>query len=684
MEVRTSTNTALVDAHPAPPEPVALPAPQLVLRAVSDGLRLGLQLTYVEGLNIALKAAGATWFGPRRMWVRPLAGVEETIAWLRSVHKGQWFDYEGARVPLRASLASADHRFFADRLDVQVFPLTDGGLAVSSHYDELVAKCMRSLRGRFHKFANAWEVRRCDIEHLQLALLQVAGVPSDAIYVHAAPIVLEVMHSPPSSPVPISVPAMVPEMGPRKDVQDDTGNAFLSVVGPEMSRIAVDEDALAGIAEVAGLRDYQVVGARFMASRSGALNGDDMGLGKSRQTVVASWLAAAGGRILIVCPATLRINWEREIQAVFPHAAIGMAGDDRPVALRGCQWVIASYERLGCLVREPDLAFAVMACDEAHMLKEHQAGRTRNAFLMAARIARCYAVTGTPLLNREVEMHTLLRLTGHRLGQLSLKEFRQRYAGGQDNRAALAAALSGWMIRRRKDVLKDLGAKRRHLRWISPAEGLAAYEETMRDMTLAVMPKITRLRQRLEALKTEFILETAEGLPESDKLIVFCQYMETVVTLKHTLSASGIRCVSLVGSDPTTKRQKAVDEFQTDPSVRIFITTTAAGGVGITLTQATWVAFCSLPWTPALMRQAEDRAYRLGQTRDVNVLVPLVSGTVDEQVWRLLEAKLGIERDVIEGASADGLETVFEEDAGIIDTVQSAIKTATGAQLVAA
>jgi len=173
-------------------------------------------------------------------------------------------------------------------------------------------------------------------------------------------------------------------------------------------------------------------------------------------------------------------------------------------------------------------------------------------------------------------------------------------------------------------------------------------------------------------------------LPESDKLIVFCQYMETVVTLKHTLSASGIRCVSLVGSDPTTKRQKAVDEFQTDPSVRIFITTTAAGGVGITLTQATWVAFCSLPWTPALMRQAEDRAYRLGQTRDVNVLVPLVSGTVDEQVWRLLEAKLGIERDVIEGASADGLETVFEEDAGIIDTVQSAIKTATGAQLVAA
>jgi hypothetical protein len=668
--------TGASDRLPVLPGPIDLPAPQLVLRAVSDGLRLGLQLTYVEGANVALKAAGASWLGPRRMWVRALADVDELIAWLERVHEGRWFDYDGACLTLRSALAAAQRDFFVQRLDVQVFPLVGGGLAVSSHYDDFVVRCLRSLRGRFHKFANAWEIQRCSVEDLMQALLQVAGVAHDDIYVHDAPVVLEAMHAPPSSPVPITVPALVPEMPARQETGDEAGNGFLSVVGEEMSRVPVDEEALARIAAEAGLRDYQVVGSRFMATRTGALNGDDMGLGKSRQTVVACWLAAAGGRILIVCPATLRINWEREIQAVFPGAAIGMAGEDRPGALLGCQWVIASYERLGWLVREAALSFAVMACDEAHMLKEHQAGRTRNAFLMATRIPRRYAVTGTPLLNREVEMHTLLRLTGHRLGQLSLKDFRKCYAGSPENRSALAEGLRGWMIRRRKDVLKDLGVKHRHLRLISPAEGLAAYHETLKDMTLMVMPKITRLRQRLEALKTEFILETAEGLPEDDKLIVFCEYMETVTTLKHMLSASGLSCVSLVGSDPTAKRQKAVDEFQTHPSVRVFITTTAAGGVGITLTKATWVTFCSLPWTPALMRQAEDRAYRLGQTRDVNVLVPLVAGTIDEQVWRLLEAKMGIEQDVVEGARANGLGDADPlDDPAIVETVQRAIAT---------
>lgn len=652
--------------------PVELPAPQLVLGAASDGRRLGLQLAFVDGASAALKGHGGVWLGPRRMWIRPVAGVDEHIDWLRDTHGEGWFDYEGARAVVEAALAGPDSGFFTQRLDVQVFPLVDGGVALSSHYDELVVQAMKSTRGRFHKFAAAWEIRNCAVGRLLAVLKDVAGVDEEYVYVHESPILLEAMHGPSGSPVPIRVPALTPDF-PVRDFEETSspdGNGFLSAIGEPMSLVPVDEVALQRVAKQAGLRDYQITGTRFMAARTGALNGDDMGLGKSRQTVVACWLAAAGGRVLVVCPATLRINWEREIQAVFGHAAVGMVGDDRPAALRGCEWVIASYERLGALVREPALAFAVMACDEAHMLKEHQAGRTRNAFLMATRIPTRFAVTGTPLLNREVEMHTLLRLTGHRLGGLSIKEFRQGYAGTSDKRAALAAELRGWMIRRRKNVLKDLGAKHRHLRWISPSEGLAAYQDAMRDMTLAVMPKITRLRQRLEALKIEFVLETAEALPEDEKIIVFCQYMETVSTLKHSLAAVGVRCVSLVGSDSTAKRQRSVDDFQNDPSVRGFITTTAAGGVGITLTKATWVLFCSLPWTPALMRQAEDRAYRMGQTRDVNVLVPLVAETIDEQVWRLLEAKLGIEQDVVDGADAAAGQS---DDPAVVAAVRRAI-----------
>ena len=129
------------------------------------------------------------------------------------------------------------------------------------------------------------------------------------------------------------------------------------------------------------------------------------------------------------------------------------------------------------------------------------------------------------------------------------------------------------------------------------------------------MPKITKLRQCLETLKTPFLIETVESLQAEDKIIIFCEYMSTVNAMHDAFAAAGIKAVRLVGADSATKRQRAIDTFQDDPEVRVFIGTTMAAGVGITLTAANYVAFASMPWTPALMRQAEDRAYRLGQQR---------------------------------------------------------------------
>lgn len=137
---------------------------------------------------------------------------------------------------------------------------------------------------------------------------------------------------------------------------------------------------------------------------------------------------------------------------------------------------------------------------------------------------------------------------------------------------------------------------------------------------------------------------------EDDKLIIFCEYMSTVEVLKDMLATLQIRCVSLVGSDTARKRQASVDAFQTAPGIKVFIGTTMAAGVGITLTAANIVAFASMPWTPALMRQAEDRAYRLGQKRDVLVLVPVIPGTIDEGVLKLQDNKRTTEEEVIEAA----------------------------------
>lgn len=636
--------------------PVALAKQALLVRAVTDGRRLGLQFgPSVEEVGKRVKQAGAVWFAPRRLWVIRHGEPGRASAWIRQqfADLAASFDLDGVERTVRAGVASIEADFFTQLLDVQVFPLANsGGTAVSFAYDLPMVDAMRALGGRFHKFAAAWELRRSRDEILQ-ALQEVAGVGPEFVFLHERPVVLEQLAAPGKSEAPITVPAAAPpRLGGVAGDADEAGTAFMSTVVEPMTAVAVDELALQAAAQHAGMRDYQVAGARHLLSWTGALLADDMGLGKSRQAVVASRLAAGKGRVLIVCPASLRINWEREILAVYPQAVIGMVGEDRISTLYGCEWIIANYERLGGLVREPDLAIEVLTIDEAHYLKEHEAGRTRNAFILAERIPRRFLLTGTPLLSREVELHTLLRLSGHALGRLELKEFRATYAGHSDKRSALAAQLQRWMLRRRKDVLTDLGRKHHQVRYVSPAEGRAAYDEVMADMTLMVMPKIVKLRQTLEALKTEFLIETVQSLGRDDKIIIFAEYMSTVTALKEAFAALQIGAVSLVGSDAGSKRQRAVDAFQTDPAVKVFLGTTSAAGVGITLTAANYVTFASEPWTPALKRQAEDRAYRLGQKRDVFVIVPLIPNTLDEQVHQLLEAKTELEQDVVEAVRA--------------------------------
>ncbi|RMX08868.1 DEAD/DEAH box helicase [Corticibacter populi] len=633
-------------------KPVVLKPPELLLNAASDGRRIGLQLTHVPGLKKPLEAFGAWWCGPRRMWVLDRLQHGFLVEALQRAYAGQYVDLDAAPGLLKTALEAPSADYFTQLLDVQIFPLARGELergrwAVSFAYDKHCVRAMHALGGYFQRNASAWQVHGGPDEILQ-ALAEHAGIEAEFVFIHERPVVLEDLSTGSSGPSPIQVPGAAPTFGEGGGAEDEAGTAFISTDRERDADLPFDRSVLADLLQREVLRDYQAVGVEHLVRQSGACLGDDMGLGKSRQTVVALRLAAGRGRVLIACPASLRLNWEREIRMVYPDAKVGMLGEDRMATLHACDWVVGNYERMGGLVREVGLDFAAMAVDEAHYLKEHRSGRTRNMFVLAARIPRAYVVTGTPLLNREVEMHTLLRITGHELGRLPLADFRKQYAGSSEKRAALAEAIKGWMLRRSKSVLKDLGTKERQLRYISPAEGLDGYKSIYGDMTLTAMPKIVKLRRELETLKIPFLVETVEGMAEDDKIIIFCEYMSTVEALKQALAAISVKCVSLVGSDSAKKRQKAVDTFQEDPETKVFIGTTSAAGVGITLTAANIVAFASMPWTPALMRQAEDRAYRLGQKRDVLVLVPIIPGTIDEGVLQLQENKRNTEIEVVE------------------------------------
>lgn len=634
------------------PAPVQLRPPELLVNAVADGRRIGLQLLHIPGVKKPLAAAGGWWCGPRRMSVLRSQSAEAIVSALRSAYHGHHVDLEEVPRTVAAALHDPQVDYFSQLLDVQIFPLrgselTRGRYAVSFLYDGPCVAAMRSLNGLFHTHAAAWQVQ-ADPEEIIARLQAVAGVGRELVFVHENPVLIESLSSTSSGLVTISVPAMSPERGAQGTSAPEEGTGYFSTELERETELDYDARALDGLVAAGTLRDYQAVGVQHLLGQTGCCLGDDMGLGKSRQVVVSTRMIAGAGRVLIVCPATLRMNWLREIQMVYPQAVAGIVGEGAHETLQGCEWVVANYERLGGLVRDTRLTFEVMAVDEAHYLKEYDSGRTRNMFLLAGRIPRRYVVTGTPLLSREVEMHTLLRMTGHQLGNLTLKEFSKEYAGTSEKRSRLATALKGWMLRRSKDVLTELGEKTRQVVYISPAEGLGAYKEIWDDMSLQAMPKIVKLRQALEALKIGFLVELVESLSAGDKIIIFCEYIPTVEALHEALQAIGIGCVTLVGRNGLKARQRAIDAFQQDDAVTVFIGTTSAAGVGITLTAANYVAFASLPWTPALMRQAEDRAYRMGQERDVIVKVPLVPGTLDERVWELQLSKRETEVEVVE------------------------------------
>lgn len=636
--------------------PVRPATRRLVTRAVSDGRRIGLSVTPIDDSSALLRELKPIWLAPRRQWV--FSGEWHDAGRLatalrRTFRARPLVDLDGLENDLAGAIAAPCPSYFTEALDVQLIPLDTGGFAVSSAYDPFLVAAMQGLGGRFHRYAAAWQVRAGRDEVLA-RLERDAGIDPALVFVHPNPMRLEDLASKPKAEMPIKVPAAPPPRGEAGEGEGD-GSGFLSSMGAAMRRFPVDEDVLARAVTHCGLYDYQADGVRHLLARSSALLGDDMGLGKSRQAVVAARIAAGRGRILVVCPASLRINWTREIQGVFPDDLVGMVGEDRPEMLKACRWVVSNYERLGALVKSAELPFAVMVVDEAHYLKEYQAGRTRNAFLLAERIERRFLLTGTPILSYEIEVHTLLRISGHPVGELDLAEFRQRYAGSPEARAALAAVLADWMLRRPKSVLKNLGAKHRQFRFVEPGEGLEQYRKVLADGSLTVMPKIVKLRQSLEAMKLDFVVQAIQSLGADDKIIVFAEYMETVEGLRAALSDAGIGVVSLVGADSMNKRQAAVDAFQADPAVRVFVGTTSAAGVGITLTAANYVLFASQPWTPAMMRQAEDRAYRNGQKRDVFVIVPIVPGTIDEDVMRLLDAKGTLEQETVERAVAERL-----------------------------
>ncbi|MNX23562.1 RNA polymerase-associated protein RapA [compost metagenome] len=478
------------------------------------------------------------------------------------------------------------------------------------------------------------------------------------------------------------------------DVPAEALEAVRAIAAEALSRTAASnvraveayERAIPRLAErYPGLFTHQREGIEFLLRPRpyrGALLADDMGLGKTRQALIAAHEAHPRGRMLVVCPASLKLNWEREIHAVLGAQEVSVLGRDEGLA----RWTIVNYDRLRSHQTELDAEdWACLILDEAHYLKnrhsqrsllvlggEHRPrkrgtlppGRIRG---LVERAERVILLTGTPITNRPLDLFALLRAIAHPLGD-DLLRYAVRYCaafqtewgwdmGGASHLDELHDRLRDVLLRRSKDEVLDLPPK---LRTYMPVEvDLVAYRKVWLDYVqllakrkrrvprALLLAEVAKLRHAAALAKVPAAIAHVEAVLEAgEKVIVFTCHTGVVEALMRRFGPSAVR---LTGEDGPAQRQAAVDAFQNDPEVRLFVGNLVAAGVGVSLTAATQVLFVDYSFVPAEHLQAEDRPYRIGQSNAVTVTYLSALGTLDEEIERLLAQKLAVVSEAIEG-----------------------------------
>lgn len=463
------------------------------------------------------------------------------------------------------------------------------------------------------------------------------------------------------------------------DTIDSQAAAFAQLL-----RLSGDPDAAfrSAVALANGLFPHQIEGVAFLLGRRRAILADDMGLGKTRQTIVSLRHLTPGGQRLVVCPASVKRNWAREIAVVAADAAVQVIEGPVPVS-PDAEWIVINYDILGrhvdSLLRVP---WAALVFDEAHYLKNHTSARSklaRQLTVAAAAATPTLAVqllTGTPLTSRPRDLFVLLQLAAHPLGR-SFLAFARRYCAaekgeygwktsGASNVEELTVQLHGIMLRRSKDDVLALPPKLRTWLPVAVPAGTGAraikkvfellagkdsrpfqsrdVERRRRGKLLAVL---VEARQALAFAKVSSTLDFVRGaIDQGEKVIVFSCFDDPIQKLAKELSSTA---VVVTGKTPAAKRQALVDRFQNEADVRVFVANIIAGGTGLNLTAATQVVFNDLDWVPTNHWQAEDRAYRIGQTRTVNVTYFVARDTIDDFVQAVLETKGALVNAIVEG-----------------------------------
>lgn len=483
---------------------------------------------------------------------------------------------------------------------------------------------------------------------------------------------------------------------PEKDLDPSARTALATTQRQIDASKKTDSDVVVPAPDGLEYLPFQKAGIAYCLKRDAVMLVDEMGLGKTIQALGVVNADETIKRILIVCPASLRLNWKRETEKwLVRHLSIQIIEGKTAVPLNG-DIIIINYDIIGAHRGLIDLIqWDLLIADEAHYLKNGKAARTRAVVgkhdrdpekrIPAIKARRRLLLTGTPIVNRPVELWSLISY----LNPLTFNNFfgyAKRYCNatkgrwgwdftGAANLDELQDSLrSTCMVRRlKKDVLTDLPPKRRQIIEL-PTDGLTGAVKAENKVSEEWEGRLNDLQARLELAEaeegdTEAIMaaireaskmaftemakarhDTAvakipycadhiiEAVESSACAVVFAHHHDVVDGIESAMKEAKISVRVLTGNNSMAERQAAVDDFQAGRA-QVFIGSISAAGVGLTLTRASHVIFCELPWTPAELSQAEDRCHRIGQTESVLVQHIVMEDSIDQRMAQALVEK---------------------------------------------
>ena len=426
--------------------------------------------------------------------------------------------------------------------------------------------------------------------------------------------------------------------------------------------------------------EHQKVAIEKLLANDKFILADDMGLGKTTSAVIGA-LESGAKKVLIVCPASLKINWQREIANY---------SDRRVLIVEGRKWgstfdfyiinydIIKNYHTTDksedsddykLLVNEK---FDLAIVDEAHYISNTTANRTRLLNDVLEQIPKVWLLTGTPMTSRPINYFNLLKIVDSPL-TLNWQSYVRRYCkgyqftvgnrkvwntSGASNLDELRERTKSYVLRRMKTDILDLPEKIVTPVFVELTSKM--YDEELEeftritndkknDETISVtLNRLMKIRQLISYEKIPYTCELIDKCIEQGKKVIILTNFTMTLDMLHDKYKKN--SVTLDGRMSKDKRQDAVDRFQNEDKIKIFIGNIKAAGVGITLTAAEVVIMNDLSFVPADHSQGEDRAYRYGQKNSVLVYYPVFENTIEKVIYNILQKK----KNVIDQVMGDG------------------------------